>query len=413
MINHVKLFAVLLCVLFGFSKTTLAGDWPQILGPDRNGIAVDEKLPNHFPPNGPLEVWTHPVGSGSAGAAILGDQVILFHRQQDEELVECCSLESGETQWTTRFPTRFRPQFGSTDGPLAVPLIQNGSVYVYGASGILAALDLQSGEIRWQKNLIQEFRAQEGYFGPGSCPLIVDDLIIINAGGFRTDAGVVAFNKTTGEVIWKTTSEHASYSSPVLYEAGGRKFVLLSARMTTFLLEADSGKVVDSIPFGKRGPTVNAANPVLSGDHFLLSASYGVGSVWGKITPQGLKTEWQDESILASQYTTSIPYQGNLFGIDGRQDVGDPVLCCLDPTKPEIRWKKDDLGYATLILAGDKLLHMNTSGTLLLLAANVSEYQQLDEAQLTSGTTRALPALSRGYFLIRDDEQFLCFKLAE
>ncbi|MCA9039074.1 MAG: PQQ-binding-like beta-propeller repeat protein [Planctomycetaceae bacterium] len=389
------------------------GDWPQILGPNRNGIALDEQLPTRFPKSGPRQIWSHPVGNGVAGAAIQGDQVILFHRVENEEVVECCSLKTGDTNWTTRFPTQFRPQVGGTDGPLATPVIQDGRVYVFGTSGILAALDLQSGEIRWQKNLLQTYRAQEGYFGAGSCPLIIDDLLIINAGGFRTEAGIIALNKNSGDVIWKTTSEHASYSSPVLYETGGEKLVLLSARLTTYLNNPKNGEVIDSIPFGKRGPTVNAANPVLMGDHFFLTASYGIGSVWGTISATGLNVEWEDSQFLASQYTTSIADQDILFGVDGRQDLGDPVFCCFDPVNKKRLWEETGLGYATLIRAGDKILHMNTSGTLRLVSTNREEYQELDKAKLTSGTTRALPALSSGHLVIRDDDQFLCFQLSE
>ena len=390
-----------------------AGDWPQILGPNRDGIAVDESLPAEFPAGGPRQVWSHSAGSGSSGAAIQGDDVILFHRQGDEELVECCAFDSGETRWTVRFPTNFRPVVGTSDGPLAVPVIHGDRVYVFGTSGFLAAINLQTGDLLWKKNVVSEFRAQEGYFGPGSTPLVVDDLLIANVGGFRTEAGMVAFERESGDVVWQATSEHASYASPMLYEAKGKKYILAIERLSTYLLDAKSGAVIDSIPFGQRGPTVNAANPVLMGNHFFLTASYGIGSVWGTISPDGLEIVWEDDEILASQYTTSIAYKDSLFAVNGRQDGGNPILCCINPTTRSTNWEEYYLGYATLIRVDDRLLHMNTSGTLRLLAADTSSYQELSKAELTRGTTRALPALSRGHLIIRNEDEFLCFKLTE
>ncbi|MEZ6048567.1 MAG: PQQ-binding-like beta-propeller repeat protein [Planctomycetaceae bacterium] len=265
-------------------------------------------------PRGPKQLWSHAAGNGSSGAAITENKVIIFHRVRNEELVECCDVETGKPLWSSRFPTRFRPQVGSTDGPLAVPLIQKNTVFVYGTSGILAALNFTTGDVLWQKNLINEYRAQEGYFGPGSSPILVDDLLIINAGVSEPKQGWWRLDQATGKEVWKSTSEHASYSSPIVYEAGGRKFILITTRMNTYLLDAKTGAEIDKVPFGQRGPTVNAANPVLTGDHFLLTASYGIGSVWELSQPTVFKSNGRTKIYLRANtrrvFLIKIIYSG-------------------------------------------------------------------------------------------------------
>ncbi|MEX2559986.1 MAG: Pyrrolo-quinoline quinone, partial [Pirellulales bacterium] len=110
-----------------------AGEWPQILGPDRNGIAQDERIADEWPADGPPVQWQREVGSGLAGVAVAGGKALLFHRIGDEELAEAMDPSTGQVLWTARFPTRYVPTYTSDDGPRCVPLIHGGRVYLYGA----------------------------------------------------------------------------------------------------------------------------------------------------------------------------------------------------------------------------------------------------------------------------------------
>lgn len=403
----------LLCCFSIPAAVLEAGDWPQILGPDRNGIAQNETLPEKFLAGGPKSLWEVPAGEGFSGAAVVGNRAVLFYRQDNSEVVQAVDLQTGESLWKNEFSTDYNGQIIPDEGPRAVPVIVENQVFVYGAAGGMRSLELQTGNILWSQNLLTQFGAREGYFGAGSTPIVVDNLLIVNVGGFRENAGVVAFDRKTGNKVWNSISEHASYSSPVLTKINGKSHLLVTSRLSTFSLDPQTGAVNFSLPFGKRGPTVNAANPVLLGDKLFLTASYGIGEVFGTIKNDSLDIHWQEKHLLDSQYTTSIVYQNHLFGVDGRQDGGSPVFCCLDPFQPKLTWTKSDLGYATLIRAGDKLLHFNTEGELRLIQANTEKYEELDHAQLFTGTTRALPALSNGLFLARDEKGFKCFRLGE
>src|SRR5262249_34785298 len=149
------------------------GDWPQILGPNRNGHAENERLPDSWPSTGPKVVWRYPLGSGYAGAAVLGDRVVVFHRISNNERVECMSAASGKSSWKTDFPTTYRGGIDPDTGPRCVALIAGTNVYVFGAAGDLHAVKIDSGDKLWSRSLYADYNGDEGYFGAGSTPILV------------------------------------------------------------------------------------------------------------------------------------------------------------------------------------------------------------------------------------------------
>ena len=396
-----------------------AGDWPQILGPNRNGVAVDERIAERWPSGGPKTLWQRPVGSGFAGVAVSKGTAILFHRIGDQELVEAMEASTGKNLWKTPFPASYVPSYTDDDGPRAVPTIVQDRVYVYGAMGDLRCLDLLTGKAVWQRHTYAEFNSQkpfhgeppEGYFGIGSAPIVEGNMILVNVGGDAQGAGIVAFAADTGRTVWQATAERASYSAPVAVTVNGVRHVIFVTRLNVVSLNPDNGAVRFQFPFGHTGPTVNAAAPVVLGGHLLVTANYGIGAVWGKIHADRAEILWRDPEILASQYTTCVPREGNLFGIDGRQDGPPADLKCFDPATRKVHWTQPSFGYATLIMADDKLLIQKTDGTLVLAAANPGRYEELAQARLCDGTARALPALSAGLFYLRDTSVLKCVDL--
>jgi outer membrane protein assembly factor BamB len=289
-----------------------------------------------------------------------------------------------------------------------VPTIHDGRVITFGAQGVLNCYDLESGERQWSHATHAEFGAREGYFGAGSSPLVVDGRVIVNVGGREQEAGVIAFDLATGNLAWQAVADEASYSSPVLATVGGRTQVVLLTRYKCVGLDPADGKVGFEFPYGLRGPTVTAANPVIVGDHLFLSASYGIGAVWGRLTARGFEEAWNSNDVLSSQYTTCIEHDGKLIGVDGRQDIPPAALKCIDPVTRKELWSAPIPGYATLIKADGKLLIARTDGTLALAELRMDAFQPLAQAQVFEGVTRALPALADGRLYVRDGRTLKC-----
>ncbi|MDB4743350.1 PQQ-like beta-propeller repeat protein [Planctomicrobium sp.] len=392
-----------------------AGDWPQILGETRNGIAsADEKLLDKWPKEGPQVLWEREVGHGYAGLAVKDRVAILFHRDENEEAIEALDLKTGETLWKNGYATTFYPQVGGSigDGPLCVPAIADGKVITFGAQGVLTCTDLKSGDRLWQVKTHDDFQAREGYFGAGSSPIVIDGNVIVNVGGSRQKAGIVAFALADGEVVWQKTEEPASYAAPASCTISGIEHVLIVTRYKCSLLDAKSGALRFQFPFGQRGPTVNAATPIVVDDHFLVTSSYGIGSVYAEFNLLNFETIWKEERALASQYCTPIHRDGFIYVIDGRDDQPPADLKCLELSSGKVQWTKPDFGYGTILAADDKFLICKTNGELLLAELGPSGAKILSKARPLRGTVRALPALSEGCLLIRDQSTLKCLAVA-
>lgn len=388
-----------------------AGDWTQILGPYRNGHAEGETLDAAWPETGPAVKWQRGVGNGYAGLAVFKNTAILFHRVGDLETVEALEAQTGEPIWKQTTPVSYRGTFNPNDGPIAIPLIHKGHVYTFGIAGNLQCLDLKTGKKVWSRDTHKEFKVGEGYFGVGSTPIIVEDRLLVNVGGKRNNAGIVAFSLDKGFTLWKSMPDDASYASPTSAFLHGRFYAIFVTRMHVAGLDPENGNVLFQFPFGKRGPTVNGANPVVIGNYVFATASYGVGGFWGKIDRANASEVWRNQQIMSSQYTTPIEYGGTLIGIDGRQDIGTSRLICFDPKTQKVNWSQDNFGYATLFEADNKLILMKTDGTLVLAEASLEAYKELARASIFNSTTRALPALSNGLLFVRDQKTLKCLQL--
>jgi outer membrane protein assembly factor BamB len=416
------------------AATAVAGDWPQVLGPNRDGhAAADEELLDAWPAAGPAVVWQRPVGSGYAGPAVAGRTLILFHRlpaaeaaaSTDLETVEAIDTATGKTLWRDGHPTRFRPQVGGGDGPLCVPVIHEGRVVTYGAQGVLSCHSLSDGSLLWRRDTHRDYDAREGYFGAGSTPLVVGNgaqaVVIVNVGGSEPGAGIVGFSLADGQTLWNVTDEPASYAAAVAVPGpatGGVPDAIVVTRYRCLRLDAARGQVRWEVPFGMRGPTVNAASPLVTASPdgsatLLVTASYGVGTLCGPMDASGFTPTWEGTEALATQYATPVLVGESLYGYDGREDVPPASLVCLDPQSGTERWRQRQASYGTLIAADGKLLAVGTDGTLQLIQPQPKSLQVLASAQVLTATIRALPALANGRLYLRNDDTLVCLNVGD
>ena len=186
-------------------------------------------------------------------------------------------------------------------------------------------------------------------------------------------------------------------------------------RLNCLVINPSDGSVLFEFPFGKRGPTVNAANPVVNGGKLFLTASYGIGAVYGTLTKTGFTPGWSSDELLSSQYTTPIIREGFLYGVHGRQDGGYAELRCLDLKQQKVLWSERLPSYGTLLLADGKLLVTTVDGSLIVVAPNPKEYKALANAKIQSATQGglALPALADGRLFLRDGKRLRCLELGK
>ena len=326
-------------------------------------------------------VWRKPLGTSS------GDRTLLQHA--------------------------IKAQSWMDNGPRSVPLIADGRVFLYSANGDLHCVSLEDGKTQWTRRLAVDYAtgAELGYFGAGSSPIMSHGKIWVNLGGARADAGIVALDPVKGETVWKGTGEQASYSSPVSAKVDDESRLLFLTRMNLVCFDPVTMTVDWRVPFGQRGPTVNGASPIVSGEHVFLTAAYGVGAKCLKLSLQEPAVVWEKNDVMSSQFTTPIVVDGVAYGIDGRQDVGVARLRCFDLQSGKIAWTQEEFGKATLILADGKLLAVTTDGKLVIAKPDREAYRELTSAKVMDSRCLALPALSGGLLFLRDQSQLKCLDL--
>ncbi len=378
-----------------------ADDWPQILGPSRNGVATGEKLFSSWPATGPRVAWKQAVGSGFAGVAIASNRVIVFHRQDDREQVQAMDAATGKILWKTGFDAHYKGGVNADLGPRCVPLVHKGHVYVYGAAGDLHCLRLEDGTKTWSRATYEDFDGDEGYFGAGATPIVAGGKLLVNVGGAE-NAGLVAFDLLTGKTLWQATAEAASYSSPTLATIGGREHAVFVTRMNAMAVDPGNGKMAFQFPFGRRGPTVNAATPLVIGNKLFVTASYQIGARMVQFGPDSKMTDlWASDNVMSSQYSTAVHHQGFLYGFHGREDIGTGSLRCVELKTGTLKWSQDRMPVGHVIASGDLLLVLSVEGGLSLVRASPVKYERLAQADIAGGATRAIPALSNGRLVVR------------
>jgi outer membrane protein assembly factor BamB len=394
----------LLSFIIVLASVCSAADWPQFLGPTRDGVYPGVA----FTGRDPVTIWKNPVGAGFAGPVIAQGRVILFHRLKNRETVESMDVNTGKRIWMFDYETQYRDDFGFDEGPRASPVVSEGKIYTHGAEGMLTCLDVVTGKQVWQVDTRKQFQFPKGFFGVAAVPLVEGDKVILNVGGPR-NAGIVAFQKDTGKVMWSATSDEAGYSSPAAATIGGQRHVLVLTRAGLVDLDPADGRVRFRFPWRSRNDaSVNAAVPLVIGDLVFVSSSYRTGAAVLKISGNAYTQLWSGDESLSNHYATSVFKDGYLYGFHGRQENGQ-ALRCVELQTGKVKWSLEDFGAGTVTLVGKDLLLVREGGELAFLPAAPSPSPSMPRMKpLLPGVIRAYPALANGQLCVRNTDTLSC-----
>lgn len=374
-------------------------DWPQFLGPTRNGIypGTDVKWPTQI-------AWTREVGHGFAGPVIAGGKVILFHRKGLREIVEAFDTQTGKPVWDFQYPTTYEDEFGFDDGPRSAPTVADGVVYAYGAQGMLHAIDLATGRKLWHADLQEWYGAKKGFFGTGCSPLVAGGRVHVIVGG--KSFGIGAFDAQTGKLKWGATRHDASYSSPVEAPFG----LVFFTRRGLVVTDKATGKVTYEMQWRSRGATsVNAASPVIDGNLVFVSASYGTGAAVLDFSTNPPVKLWSNDDTLSAHYATPVLKDGWLYGLHGMAQTGQE-LRAVEMKTGKVAWGMKTMGAGTVTLIGNDLLFLRDDGQMFRVRPNPKELEVLSNSKIADGKVRAYPAVGNGLICMRDTKTLTCVK---
>jgi outer membrane protein assembly factor BamB len=410
---------ILFSVALLFAARLTAGDWPQWHGPTRDcrvpeGESGPASLPLDF-----KAVWKIPVGGGFSSPVVAGGKLIYQDENGKQEVAHLIDAKTGKEIWNAPLADRYEDEWGA--GPRSTPSIEGDRVYALTCNGEFRCLSLADGRVIWGTSFEKDFgvkflgsKANSGTAtrrgNNGSC--LVDGAGVIVPVGSTAGATLVCFDKLNGKVIWKSGTDEAAYSAPIVATiAGVKQIVYLSADSLAGYAPA-TGKILWSVPL-KTDANRHACSPVIVGDTITVN-SHTFGTICFRIVKGGdaFKAEqvWANPD-LKTNLATAVAVDDQFYNQGGNRDY-----VSFDAKTGHINWAQPGFGqgkkdYSSTIVAGKNLLVLTEDGTLLLLKADPGKYSELGRAQVC-GNTWSFPAYSEGKLYVRDGRQLACYNLA-
>ena len=386
------------------------GDWPRFRGPGLDGRSSETGLATDWPDDGPATLWQAPVGGGFSGITAAGGRVFTLYSRGGRELAAAFDAATGEALWATDVDRERKDRFG--DGPRSTPPIDSGVLYAVSALGQLHALSTADGGRLWSHDLTAEFGARVPEFGVSASPIVEGDLLLASVGGKRGHA-ILAFDKTTGELVWATGSDLPGYASPVSFTAGGVRQAVFFTGTGLISVAPSSGETLWKQPW-KTAYDINAASPVfIAPDQLFVSSGHDTGAALLRIIPHSDASGSETASVeilwktreMRNHFSSSVYSEGNIYGFDNKS------FKCIDAETGKDRWRKGSLGHGSLLYADGHLIVLSEDGRLVLVEATPEAYRQKASHQVAEAKHWTVPTLYQGRLYVRNERDLFCLDL--
>ncbi|HWY85639.1 MAG TPA: PQQ-binding-like beta-propeller repeat protein [Gemmataceae bacterium] len=430
-----------------------ADDWPQWLGPKRDGVWRETGILEKFPAGGPKVRWRYPVGEGYSGPAVADGKVFITDRvlakgasspadpfdkkrTNGKERILCLRETDGTFVWQYEYECPYQVSYPA--GPRTTPAVTKDKVYALGAMGDLVCLDRKTGAKVWHKKLADEYHMEVPMWGFAGHPLIDGDRLICLVGG--AGSVVVAFDKDTGKELWKALSaKEPGYAPPMIYEFGGKRQLILWHPQAVNSLNPETGAVYWSAPYGgltsktgvKAGMTI--PSPRKAGDYLFLTNFYD-GSLMLKTSgtnppavawrSMGRSEQPHDTESLHAVMNTPIIKDGYIYGVCSygelrclKADTGARIWATHEyTTKKSVRW-----GNAFLVEQADRCILFNEGGELIIAKFTPKGHEEISRAKILEPTNTMAgrrvvwshPAFANRSVYARNDLEIICVSLAK
>lgn len=422
---------------FVLAASSNAEDWPQWRGPNRDGIWNETGIIEDFKSDQIPLKWRQPVGAGYSGPTVADGRVFISDRQTEKgqtERVLCFDSKDGRKLWTHEYECNYTVSYEA--GPRASVTIDGDRAYALGAMGHFHCLDSATGKVHWRHDLDAEYQISKSnrmpIWGIASSPLIYNNLVIVHIGAMK-DASIVAFDKRSGDEVWRALNDRAQYSAPILIEQAGQRVVVCWTGDAVAGIDAESGKVHWRHTMTPRNMPIGIATPLINNGRLFVTSFYdgslmlklqqdkpAVSKIWRRIGRNENNTDG-----LHSIISTPIFDDEHIYGVDSygelrclEADTGDRVWEDATAT-PRNRWSN-----IHFVRNADRIWMFNEMGELIISKLSPAGFKELSRAKLIDPTTAQLsgngrrngvcwahPAFADKHIFIRNDKEIVCASL--
>ncbi len=429
---------LVVCVSAIGQANAFADDWNQWLGANRNSVWNETGILTSIPKEGLTAVWRTPIAAGYSGPAVSGDRVFVTDfvlkagdptpnagkrsKLTGTERVHCLDRETGNPIWEKSFERNYNISFAL--GPRATPTVDGENVYTLGAEGHLHCFNVSDGKIVWEKDLKQIYNVKESpMWGYASHPLIKGDKLFCLVGGEGSAA--VAFNKNTGEEVWKSlTVDEIGYCPPTMIHAGGTDQLLIWHSKSLNSLNPETGEkywTVDNAP----AYSMAIVAPIQQGDYLLVTGLQGSSMLLKLDSEKPAATEVWRSKGLQPDHNPPVVYEDHIYGVDVNGKLrcielvsGNRVWENL-VTAPDGRPATSTTGF--VVRNGDQWFITTEQGVLILAKMSPTGFEELGRTKMLDVTADGYgrrvvwshPAFSHKCVFARNDKEIVCYSLAE
>ena len=413
-----SIVALALMLTFAGLAGAAEGDWYQWRGPTRNSVCTETGLLKSWPADGPKLLWKLTgMGVGYTTPSMADGKLFSMGDRGDDQYVMVYDLATRKELWATRVGGKHK------DGPRCTPTVDGDRVYALGTDGRLVCCDVASGKVQWKKDFSEDFGGRMMSMWKWSeSPLIDGEKLLCTPGG--REATMVALNKKSGQVIWKSAVPQlgpkgkygAGYSSIVVSEgAGVRQYVQLFGQ-GVFGVDAKTGKFLWGYNRVANG-AANITTPVVTGDYVFSSTQYNTGSVLLKLSADGdgvkaTQVWWLSDDQFQNHHGGVILIDGHLYG--GTNKSGGPPTC-IELKTGKVVWQERPpaRGSSAYLYADGLFVIRYESGPVTLVKATPAGYKLISSftPPKSRGPAWPHPVIHGGKLYLRHSDILLCYDL--
>ena len=407
-----RALAFLLALLFlAPAAPCLADPWPQWRGIHRDGKSAEIGLLKEWPKEGPPLVWkVNTLGEGYSTPSVVGGKIYGASYRGADEFAWTLDEKDGSTIWETRISPAAREKIGYAHGPRSTPTVDGKDVFTLGAAGHLTCLDADTGSVRWQTHLKEDFGGEMmSRWGYSESVLVDGDRVVCTPGGEK--GAVVCLNRQTGRPMWRARQlrDPAAYTSIIKTTIHGIEQYISLTGKTLAGIDPSTGKLLWKIE--RKGKTAVIPTPICRGNQIFVTSGYGIGCNLFEI-------EWKNGQFSAKENYANKEVKNHHGGVirigDYLYASNDLTIVCLEMATGEVAWEERSVGKGSLAYADGHLYLRSERGPIALIEANPEKYMEKGRFEQPDRSRRRSwphPVIANGHLFLRDQNQLFCYDI--
>lgn len=388
------------------STTATEAGWPGFRGAKRDGVVHGVQIETDWKQKPPVAIWRKPIGPAWSSFAVSNNLVYTQEQRGESEVVSCYDLATGKPVWRHNDTARFW-ESNAGAGPRGTPTLHNGRVYTLGGTGILNALDAQTGAVIWSRNAADDTKQKTPGWGFSGSPLVVGDVLIVAA-----SSAVAGYDLATGNPRWFGPAGNAGYSSPHLLTIDGVEQVVFTTGKAAVGLAPADGKLLWQYDWASDSivqPAITADGDVLLGSGSGMATGVGVLRIAVDNGPNGWtsKEVWLSDG-LNPYFNDFVVHKDHAYGFDSN------VITCIDLKNGQLKWEGGRYGHGQMVVLADQdlLVVISEEGDVALVKATPDQFTEVSRFKAIEGKTWNHPVLVGDTLLVRNSEEMAAYRVA-